>query len=210
MLPLSHVDWPRILHTRSAAILLGVASTLSVPTLVLIHSDSVFNTLSLPLQTLFSILGASGAFGLVALLVCMGFFWLQCDPSAKQWRAIWFVILLVGFAFGSAVAYYIFVYLPALKNRTLDPLTDDAHLAQVEEKRSLRRIGPFSGAVLFIWLVLLLPLLTALIFPKIMTHALGPIAITAFAFWSFVVVLESAAHGLYSIFRTGMRRPGGF
>lgn len=208
MWQLAQLNWSRILFTRIAAVLLGIASAFAVPAVAIIHSDTDLDKLSPVTQEALSITSAAGAFGFIALLICMGFFWLRCDPSPRQWRAVWFVILLAGFAFGSPIVYYLLVYLPAVRKRLRNP----GHVSQetqMPEQPSTRRIGPFSHSFLFVWLVLLLPVAVALIFPRIMSHPLGPFATVCFGLWSCVVALEGVIHTITSIFRTGMRRPGG-
>lgn len=198
-----------MLYTRTAAVLLGIAAVLTLPAVVLIQSDFAFHALNPSLHLALSILGGTGAFGLIALLVCMGFFWFRCDSSPRPWRAAWFVILLAGFAFGSQVIYYLVVYLPAVRRRLRNPERSEQE-ALLPKTHSAHRIGPFSRPLLFVWLVLLLPTAAALVLPRIMSYRLGPTAAVLFGLWSLVVALESVIHLLVSIFRTGISRPGSF
>src|ERR1017187_6781173 len=114
---ISELNWPRILFTRSAAILLGIAAILTGCAVFIMHSDIKPESLNSAEGKAIGILGAAGAFGFFALIACMWFFWLRCDSSSKSWRTIWFIILLLGFFYGSAVLYYAIVYLPAVLGR---------------------------------------------------------------------------------------------
>lgn len=207
MLRLSQLNWPRILYSRSTAVLLGIAAALTIPALVLIHSDLAFGSFSSGVKNGLSILGAAGAFGLVALLICMGFFWLRCDPSTKGWRTIWFVVLLLGFAYGSQVAYYVFVYLPAVRKKLRGPSLDDAAVGTAEEKPDRRRIGAFSKVLLSVWCFLSLPMIAELVAPKLFPSAFGAVASLVFALCSFVVAIECVVRALCSVFRSGVGRP---
>jgi hypothetical protein len=156
-----------------------------------------------------SVLAAFGEFGLVALTVCMGFFWLRCDPSAKVWRATWFVILLIGFAYGSPIAYYLLIYLPAArKNLRTGSIDETDHLSDFEN-RDQKRIGPFNTTLLFAWSILSVPMVASFAFPKLLANTFGLVEVILFTLCSFAVGIESMVHCLYSVFRSGMRRPGG-
>jgi NADH:ubiquinone oxidoreductase subunit 3 (subunit A) len=203
MLGISELDWPRVLYTRTAAYLLGLAAVLSSSAVIINHSNFNFDALSPLRQKELSILGAASALGFVALLVCMGFFWLRCDASSKLSKTIWFLILLIGFPFGSTILYYVAVYLPALRNEPQSeaPHEGGFHLAETADNRS--RLGPFRRILLVIWGFVVLPVFLVLSLPGISSLFAG-IAAVVFCVWSAVVVLEAVFRSILSLYRSGM------
>jgi hypothetical protein len=109
---LSDADCHRLLYNWRAVILLGIAAILSAGTIVLLWGLKLrLVELSQSGREALSFAGATGALGIVFLLVGMWLFWLKCDASSKPWKTIWFFALLLGLPYG-AVPYYLFVYLP--------------------------------------------------------------------------------------------------
>jgi hypothetical protein len=206
MFRISRLDWPRILFTRRTAILLGLAAAFSVCGLAIIHSEIDIGSLCPLKRDAVSVIGAAGAFGLVTLIVCMGFFWLICDSSSKPNRTVWFVLLLLGFAYGSSIAYYAFVYLPAVIKRLRDPESEDQVAPPPRLEEVKKRIGPFRRILLLGWGFLLPPVAFAIAIPKIMSPFLGPITVLFF-FWSAIVLLEAFTYAVISLYRSGMNRP---
>jgi hypothetical protein len=69
--------------------------------------------LSQPEREVLSFAGATGAIGIMSLLVGMWLHWIKCDASSRRLKTFWFFALLLGLPYG-AVPYYLFVYLPAV------------------------------------------------------------------------------------------------
>lgn len=205
MLRISELDWPRVLLTRGAAVLLGIAAALSLSAVVIIHPDLNLNALSPLRPEVLSLIAAASALGFILLLICMGFFWLKCDSSPRYWKTIWFLILLIGFPYGGAALYYVVVYLPAVIRRKPGEHVEDHvdHLSQAS--RSRERFGPFRKSLLIGWAFLLLPVFAALTIPKTPEFFSGVVAAVFFA-WSVIVVLEAVIYFLLSLFRSGMNR----
>ncbi|HEV2135338.1 MAG TPA: hypothetical protein VGR47_13975 [Terracidiphilus sp.] len=205
---ISELDWPRLLYTRKAAILLGIGAVLSVAILVIIHSNVDEGKLSPLADIAFTAVAAVSPAGFFALLVCMAFFWLRCDSSSKAWRTMWFFALLFGFAFGSAVAYYALVYLPALKKRLRHP---EQGAGEFDEPLKLQkengRIGPFSRAFLIAWGVGLVPIAVVLFLPNpLPDRLLMPTFIVSFLLCT-AAMLEAIFHTCIFFYRSGMSRP---
>ena len=110
------LDIDRVLLTRTAAIVLGIAALISAAVTPLFHADLHFGALSRSDQIFFSAARAIGALGILLLLAGMWLFWIACDLSTKRTRTIWFFVLLIGFSYG-AIPYYIFIYFPCVRRR---------------------------------------------------------------------------------------------
>ena len=206
MYPFSQINWPRILFTRRAVVLLGIAAALSVGAMIIRYTDLELGEASPVKYELLSIMGATSSAGFFSLLVCMGAFWLKCDRSSKTRRTIWFVLLLIGFAFGSQVAYYALVYVPAASRRIRNPECEDDAVSSIPRENARNRIGPFRRVLLMGWGFLLLPLFGILALPKSLSLYSDIIAVVFFL-WTCVVALESFGYGIYSLYRSGMSRP---
>lgn len=205
LLHLLQLNKSRILFTRSAAILLGVAAILSVGVLILMHVDLNLEKLGPTQNLLLSIAGAAGAIGFFALLMCMGVFWLRCDRSSKLVKTVWFVLLAVGFYYGAQVAYYVVVYLPAVvrKHRSPESIRVDDEFPEPET--DVGRFGPFNRTLLLVWLFVTLAAIATLMLPGSMPGLSAIIAIVFFI-CSAIVVFESLYHFVASLYRTGIRR----
>lgn len=203
---ISQLDWPRILYSRIMAVLLGIAAVFSIVAIVLMNSDIDPAALGPVKLQLSSFLGAAASLGFFALLVSMGFFWLKCDASSKASRVIWFVLLLVGFLYGTQIAYYTIVYLPQALRRFREPESDRFEIAYEEHKTDGKRIGPFKKVLLIAWGFAALPMMTFLALPRSALHFAPPFAIIFFL-CSAIVAFESVFHFIASLFKTAMRRP---
>jgi hypothetical protein len=112
--------------------------------LAIIHSDVNIEALDPLRQEVLSIAGAVGALGIAALFVGMGFFWFKCDISPRLSRAVRFVLLLLGWAYGSQIAYYALVYLPAVIKRLRNPERETPVIEPHQLAGGRRSIGPFG------------------------------------------------------------------
>jgi hypothetical protein len=205
VLELSQLDWPRILYKRTTAILLGPAAVFSIPTLFFIHADIDPSKLSPVKGEVVSIVGAVGAFDFMALLMCMGFFWLRCDESGKLNKTVWFVILAIGCFYGAPVAYYGIVYLPAVLRRHRSPQAFQLEDELQEPETELGRIGPFSRNLMIGWLFVALAMIAYVAMPG-STPGLSAIAAVVFFICCAAIVFESLFHFVATLYRTGMRR----
>lgn len=206
MVGLSDLDWPRILYSRTAAILLGIAALLTISTLIFRYSDFDPNKLGKVQFELISYLGAFSALGFLSLLICMVFFWLRCDVSSKLSRTIWFVVLLLGFLYGSQIAYYAFAYLPAVIKRLRNPEVQAVATLISSQDEDQGRIGPFRRSLVLAWGIVAVLMLAMLVVPAPLSLFSPPIAVIFF-FCSVVVAIESVIHWFVSIYRSGMARP---
>jgi hypothetical protein len=205
MFRISQLDWPRILFTRRAAILLGLAAALSGCGLAIIHSDVNIEALDPLERDVLSIAGAVGAFGIVFLFVCMGFFWFRCDISTRLSRTVWFVLLLLGWAYGSQIMYYALVYLPAVIKRLRIP-ERETHVIETHQLAGDRRsIGPFGWILIAGWALLFLTVAAFFAFPKPMSQIFRPVA-DFFVLWPASLLVGTGAYAIILIFRAGMKR----
>jgi hypothetical protein len=153
-----------------------------------------------------SIVGAAGAIGFFSLFVYMGFFWLKCDTSSKRIRAFWFVIILLGITYGSLIAYYSFVYLPAVVRNLRSSTSDEATIKPLQLEKRRKLFGPFGWALLTGWGLLFLATAASFIFPKGMSYLLRPIS-AYFVLWPASLLIGTWAYAIILIFRAGMKRP---
>ena len=205
MFRISQLDWPRILYKRTTAILLGLAAVFSIPTLFFIHTNIDPGSLSPLKSEMVSTVGAVGAFGYVTLLICMGFFWLRCDESGKLNKTVWFVILAIGCSYGTPVAYYGIVYLPAVLRRHRFPEAFRAEDELQEPEADLGRFGPFSRNLMIGWLFVALAMIAYVALPG-STPEVSAVAAIVFFICCAAIVFESMFHFVASIYRTGMKR----
>ena len=203
---ISQLDWPQILYARKAAILLGVGALLSIPAVFLIHSGTDPDAFGPILRIALQCLGCAGIFGFFGLSISMGFFWLRCDSSSKLNRTIWFVVLLLGFPYGSQIGYYALVYLPAVLKRLNAPQNDGTVMVHPQPQGGDNRLGPFRRNLLMWWGSSLLPMVTILVLPKTMPW-FSEAATVFFLLCSAVVALECVAHLFVWLYRSGMSRP---
>ena len=101
-------DW---LITRPAARLF-LASTFLVLALTPVFLGRVVTTnMPLWMRIPWGILGVVGPFALFFLWIGMWRYWVRVDNSRVYSKRLWFLILLLGFWYGSCIYCY-FVYLP--------------------------------------------------------------------------------------------------
>jgi len=174
MFPLFQLNWPRILLNRVAAILLGLAALLSAGAIIIRHSDINLRALS-PLQLeAASIAGAASALGFFALLAGMGFFWIRSDSSSKRSRAIWLVLLIGGMGYGSHIAYYAIVYLPAVTRMIRNPEAEYPTVTPFRLDDVFRLFRPVGWALGAAWVLFILVIGSSFISPKIAFHESDP------------------------------------
>lgn len=170
MLLLSELDWPRVLLNRRAAILIGISAALSIGALVTRHFDIRPYMVSPMNLELISISGAVAAIGAWCLLVCMGFFWLRCDNSSKPIKAVWLALLLLGWTYGSHVAYYTIVYLPAVFRILRNPEAEYQTATPLGFDDVCKLIWPLGWALGAAWVLFIVVIGSSFIFPKIEFH----------------------------------------
>jgi len=204
MIRISQLNWPRILLNRRVAVLLGVAAVLSVATIAIIHSDINPSALSPLGLVAISVIGVAGVLGYFVLLICMGFFWLRCDFLPRRTKAVWLVLLLVGWGFGSQIAYYILVYLPTVIERTRNQGDEVPSIQRVQVEQDRGLFGPFGWALVVGWSLLFLTVAACFIFPKGMSHVLGPFA-DFFVLWPASLLIATLIYAIVLFFRVGMR-----
>ncbi len=206
----------RLLLNRKAAVILGVAAVLSVCAVIIRFSNFNFAAMSHAELERISWLGALGAIGVLCLLAGMLLFWLKCDASSKLSRTVWFVLLLVGMGFGTPIAYYTIVYLPAVRNKLSDlgiattdnppkPVNSGSDAGNTEPNKRRKLVGPFGWALIIGWGLFLLTVAALFTFPKAVSSLLHPIA-DYFVLWPASLILGSMTYAVILFFRAGMRR----
>ena len=104
------------LITRQAAKLFFL-STLLVLALIPVSLGKIHtNTMSFWVRLPWGILGILGPIALFFLWFGMWRYWVRIDRSGRWAKRAWFVVLLVGFWWGSCL-YCLFVYLPRVLRR---------------------------------------------------------------------------------------------
>jgi hypothetical protein len=202
---LSRGDWRRFLFARSTAVKLGVTAVLSLGAVILLHVDLTSNSFGfLDLREL-SVLAAASTIGYVTLFAGMGSFWLSCDASSKLNRTVWFVVLLLGCAYGSQIAYYAFVYLPAVAKGLRDPRGEAMGTAVAHDERRPRATGPFVWVLVAGWALFFLTVAVFFGLRERVYHTLVPFA-TALLLWPFVMLAATVIYLIVCAFRFGMRR----
>ena len=205
MLRVFQLDSPRILYKRTTAIFLGLAAVFSIPALFIIHTGVDLNALSPVKGEVVSIVGAVGAFGFMALLAGMGFLWLRCDGSSRLNKTIWFVVLAIECFYGTPIAYYFIVYLPAVLRNHRFPEAVQIEDESQEPETELNRFGPFNRTLLIGWFFVALAAIATLVLPGSMP-GFSAVAAIVFVICSAAVVFESLFHFVASLYRTGIRR----
>ncbi|HEY2859762.1 MAG TPA: hypothetical protein VGJ21_15180 [Terracidiphilus sp.] len=197
----SRWDWPRILFARSAPIVLGIAAALSILGIALIYFD--FSPTSPVGQMLIDIGAVPAAFGLFALWIPMGFFWLMCDRSPQWIRAIWFFLLLFGMVFG-AIPYYLLVYLPAVRKHRSGEVDIARTYPRLVSQQPIV-IGWFGKSLIACWALLFLTVAAVFMFPKGMSGVLHPIA-DYFVLWPLTLLVATGIYGIRLALRVALRR----
>jgi hypothetical protein len=198
-------DGPEFLFTRSAVVWLGIAAVFSLGAVVMMHFNLTLDTPSRLNREALLVAGVATAIGYVSLLVGMSWFWLKSDVSSKRSRTVWFVILLLGFAYGSQIAYYALVYVPAVGKRLRNPRGETLEPPAKNGARSIG-VGALGWVLLAGWILFLLTVAIYFAFPFRMYPILRPIVVE-FAMWPVLMLAATAAYAVVFLFRVGMRRP---
>jgi hypothetical protein len=196
----------RFIFTRGAAALFGIAAALALGAVILIHSNLTLETFGFLNRREFLVLGLATAIGFAALFAGMGTFWLNCDDSSKINRIVWFAILLLGSAYGSQIAYYAFVYLPAVAKRLRTPSAETTGMPTAQDESKPRGIGRFGKSLLAGWVLFFLTFAAHLVFPGQVHRGLLPI-LKAVVLWPFFMLAATILYAIVYAFRFGMRRP---
>lgn len=107
-------DW---LITRQAAKLFFIASLL-VTVMTIAFLDEIDTTkISFWMRLPWGILGVVGPIALFFLWLGMWRYWVRIDNASRWVKRLWFLVLLIGFWWGSCL-YFFIVYLPQVLRRT--------------------------------------------------------------------------------------------
>lgn len=105
------------LVTRTYLITFLLSSLLFLVTSAMLRMS--IDPLGMPLwyRIPFTVTGMLGAIGSVVIWLGMWSYWVRFDCSNAWVKRFWFLVLLIGFFFGS-VLYFLFVYVPQVAART--------------------------------------------------------------------------------------------
>lgn len=205
---MSSLDRQQFLFTRRATVVFGVAAALSLGAVIMMHIDLILDPLSRLNRAAHLATGVAAAIGFFSLLVGMCNFWLNCDISSKLNRTVWFIALLLGAPYGSQIAYYAFVYLPAVEKRLRNPRTDVAETLPPQMWSCRKAIGPFGWVLLVGWALFFLTVAVCLANPLPMYHLLRPYAMIL-SLWPVAMFVTTIPYAIASAFLIGIRRPAG-
>src|SRR3954451_15693035 len=136
----------RWMQTRRAAQLFFVASLLILPLLPFFtgtiepSGDTTFSIV------FWGLLGVFGSLSIFFLWLGMWRYWAKVDTSSGWAKRIWFLVMLIGFWYGSCL-YCWCVYLPKVIKRGAVPAPKNV---------PVRKVGVFGKALLSAWLCLFL------------------------------------------------------
>jgi hypothetical protein len=106
------------LVTRGAANLFLIATVAVIAlTVLLLFGKTDTNAMSLAARLPVALLGVVGPLALFFLWFGMWRYWVRLDRSSAWTKRFWFLVLLVGFWWGSCL-YCCFVYTPQVLRRT--------------------------------------------------------------------------------------------
>lgn len=207
----------RLLLSRTAAIVFGVAAVLSFGVVVLriLHLD--YASLTAVEWEILSWTGAALAIGCVCLWAGMLLFWLKCDTSPAMGRKIWFLALLLGVL--GAMPYYVLVYLPAVRRKLRNPRSVSADRlrqpdkfglkpGRVEGRKPRKLFGPFGWFLLIGWALFVIFIAAGFAFPKVVFRPFaGDDRYMIIWLWMIALMISTPIYAIVLIFRTGMRRP---
>jgi len=196
----------RILLTRRAAVLLGIAVFPSVWGIILSRIELHSWKLSSREFEALSYSGAAAAIGTIVLLAGMWAFWLKCDCSSKRTRTLWFLALLFGLPYG-AIPYYFFVYLPARRKILRKGLIQAIVSTPYPLSKRASLIGPFGRILAGGWGLLFLTTGMLFTFPKVISHLLGPTNLYVLLWLLvFTLAISTPIYAIVLLFRIGMKR----
>jgi hypothetical protein len=119
-------------------------------------------------------LGALSAIGVLGLWAGMLLFWLKCDASSKPTKAMWFALLFLGTAYGSQVAYYSIVYLPAVFRTLRNPEAEYPAAMPLGFNDVCKLIWPLRWVLGAAWALFIVVIGSSFVFPKIEFHESDP------------------------------------
>ena len=204
----SHDERKAFLYSRGARAWLGAAAALTIGAATIMHSDlssETFGTLNHKVLAGFAVVCAVGY---VCLLAGMAIFWRKYDESSKTSRTLWFAVLLLGFAYGSQVAYYAFVYWPAVTRRLRDPRAEAAVCRDLQDGTSGRAMRVAGWVLLAGWALFILFAAVYSAFRVPMYHLFYPRA-NALVMWLASLVAGTVLYAIATYYWLGIRRPAG-
>jgi len=117
--------WRRIsdewLVSKAASVCFAVASLIITAITVVSFPDTPIQDIGVISRTLWGIFGALAAVSIFFLWGGMWRYWIDCDPTSRMSRRVWFAILIVGLWYG-AILYYVCVFLPTTRKKDRESL----------------------------------------------------------------------------------------
>ena len=117
--------WHRIsdkwLVSRTASICFAVAAIYIIAITAVLYSPVLQEDHPHPPFLFVLLCGIGGVLGALSAFFLWGGmwrYWRRCDPSKQIAHRIWFLVLFLGFCYGS-ILYYAVVYLPTTRKRRL-------------------------------------------------------------------------------------------
>jgi hypothetical protein len=202
----SQVDRQPWLFTRGATVLFGIAAVLSLSASILMHGDLTLETYGFLGRREVLVLGLACAVGYISLFAGMCDFWMNCDVSSKLSRTVWFLVVLLGCTYGSQIAYYAFVYLPAVAKRLRYPGGEATGTPAEQVESRPGGIGTFGWVLLAGWGLFSLTFAAHFAFRVEVRNLLYP-HLKAVVLWPLVMLVATVLYAIVRAFRAGIRRP---
>ena len=179
--------------TRQAGLLFFIAS-LFVVALTPVFFGFVEPSTSRIINVFWGVVGVVGAFSIFFLGMGMWRYWARVDASRKLAKRFWFLVMLVGFWYGSCL-YCWCLYLPCVMRlyrnaATTPPLT---------ERR--QRKSKFGKSLLIGWLCFLVFVALIFGFPKVLATTIPVVHLV-----SVLLVLTTFAYVILWLYRQGISR----
>jgi len=184
-------DW---IVTRRAAKFFLVSTILVVVLTVLLGPLQTAKVTPL-IRILGGILGITGALGTIFLWLGMWRYWSRIDNSNAWLKRFWFLVLLVGFWWGSCL-YCWFAYLPQVFRGRID----STRLPSIAEKK--QDLKAFRYGLILGWVLFFLAFLLRAALPNTM----GWLGVAFFTLSMLLLVFGLFAYCIACIYRAGMAR----